>query len=273
MTGGGHDLLRTGDVVMDMNGKIAVVTGGGSGIGAGICEELAKCGARVIVTDINEEDAKKVVDAIKHFGGKVEAKKLNVTDYDQIKQLGDYVKETYGLIDYWVNSAGISKIVPFFEHTEKIWDDTLDINLKGQFLCSKIAVEHMLEKGKGSIINLSSQSGKVGTSSYQAYCSSKFGVIGLTQSLAAEFGPKQIRVNSIAPGVIYTPMWDQQKKDYAKKRDLNPDEVMDYFKSKIPLRKLGTVEDVAKLACFLLSDDAGYISGQTINLNGGDIMF
>ncbi|WP_407857794.1 SDR family NAD(P)-dependent oxidoreductase [Enterococcus hailinensis] len=256
-----------------MNGKIAVVTGGGSGIGAGICLELARIGAQVIVSDINGEAALEVAKEIEDNGFKAEARKLDVTNANDIKELGDYIKEKYGLVDYWVNSAGISKIIPFFEHTEELWDNTLDINLKGQFLCCKVAVEQMLEKGKGSIINLSSQSGKVGTSSYQAYCSSKFGVIGLTQSLAAEFGPKGIRVNSIAPGVIYTPMWDEQKKDYAKKRNLNPDEVMDYFKAKIPLRKLGTVEDVAKLVKFLLSDDATYITGQTINLNGGDIMF
>ncbi|MFS7424535.1 SDR family NAD(P)-dependent oxidoreductase [Carnobacterium maltaromaticum] len=256
-----------------MNGKIAVVTGGGSGIGAGICLELARIGAQVIVSDINGEAALEVAKEIEDNGFKAEARTLDVTNASDIKELGDYIKEKYGLIDYWVNSAGISKIIPFFEHTEELWDNTLNINLKGQFLCCKVAIEQMLEKGKGSIINLSSQSGKVGTSSYQAYCSSKFGVIGLTQSLAAEFGPKGIRVNSIAPGVIYTPMWDEQKKDYAKKRNLNPDEVMDYFKAKIPLRKLGTVEDVAKLVKFLLSDDATYITGQTINLNGGDIMF
>lgn len=256
-----------------MNGKIAVVTGGGSGIGAGICLELARIGAQVIVSDINREAALEVAKEIEDNGFKAEARTLDVTNASDIKELGDYIKEKYGLIDYWVNSAGISKIIPFFEHTEELWDNTLNINLKGQFLCCKVAIEQMLEKGKGSIINLSSQSGKVGTSSYQAYCSSKFGVIGLTQSLAAEFGPKGIRVNSIAPGVIYTPMWDEQKKDYAKKRNLNPDEVMDYFKAKIPLRKLGTVEDVAKLVKFLLSDDATYITGQTINLNGGDIMF
>lgn len=256
-----------------MDGKIAVVTGGGSGIGEGICKELATIGVQVIVSDIDEDSARRVATEIENSGGKADSKRLDVTKSDEIKNLGTYIKEKYGLVDYWVNCAGISKIIPFFDHTEELWDETIDINLKGQFLCCKVAVEHMLEKGKGSIINLSSQSGKVGTSSYQAYCSSKFGVIGLTQSLAAEFGPNGIRVNSIAPGVIYTPMWDKQKVDYAKKRNLEPDQVMDYFKSKIPLRKLGTVEDIAKLVIFLLSDDATYITGQTISVNGGDIMF
>jgi len=258
---------------MDMEDKLAVVTGGGSGIGAGISEELAKNGVKVIVTDINISNVDRVVSKIKNTGGKSEGKLLDVTNYDEIKQFSDYIKNNLGLIDYWINCAGISKIIPFFDHTEEIWNETLDINLKGQFLCNKVAIEHMLENGKGNIINLSSQSGKVGTNNYQAYSSSKFGVIGLTQSLAVEFGPKNIRVNSIAPGVIATPMWKKQKEDYAKKKNLEPDEVMNYFKAKNPMRRIGTVEDVAKLTCFLLSDDASYINGQTINVNGGDIMF
>lgn len=256
-----------------MENEIAIVTGGGSGIGASICKELASQNMYVVVTDIIGENASETVNEIKRNGGKGESYQLDVTNYEAIVELGKYIEKQYGLIKYWINCAGISIITPFENHTEELWDKTLDINLKGQFLCCKVAIEHMKKNGGGSIINLSSQSGKVGTSSYQAYCSSKFGVIGLTQSLAKEYGPQGIRVNSIAPGVIYTPMWEKQKADYARKRNLDEDKVMEYFKSKIPLRKLGTVEDVAKLTYFLLSDDASYITGQTINLNGGDIMF
>src|SRR5699024_6439271 len=157
---------------------------------------------------------------------------------NEIAEFGNKIKENYGLIDYWVNNAGISEIVSFFNHTEELWDQTMEINLKGQYLCCKLAIEQMLEKGKGSIVNISSQSGKVGTSSYQAYSSSKFGVIGLTQSLSTEFSSKGIRVNSVAPGVVYTQMWANQKKDYAKKRNLDPDKVMDYFREKIPAKRL-----------------------------------
>ncbi|MBP3041040.1 SDR family oxidoreductase [Bacillaceae bacterium Marseille-Q3522] len=253
--------------------KIAVVTGGGSGIGTGICHELAKEGATVFVTDINEELAIEVAEDISLKGEKAVPFKLDVTNFEEISALGEKIKREYGLIDFWVNNAGISKITPFFNHNEELWDSTLNINLKGQFLCCKVAIAQMLEKGKGSIVNMSSQSGKVGTSNYQAYCSSKAGVIGLTQSLSTEFASKGIRVNSVAPGVIYTPMWEKQKKDYAKKRNLDPDEVMNYFKSKIPARRIGTVEDVAKAVSFLLSDDSDYVTGQTINVNGGDIMF
>lgn len=258
---------------MKFKDKVAVVTGGGSGIGKGICLDLANKGATVIIVDVNLDDANMVKEEILKAGNQADAYKLDVSNYDDVQKFGSYIKANYKRIDSWINSAGISKIKPFSEHDEALWDKTLDINLKGQFNCCKVAIECMLEHGSGSIVNLSSQSGKVGTSSYQAYCASKFGVIGLTQSLAAEFGPHGIRVNSIAPGVIYTPMWDMQKVDYAKKRNLEEDNVMDYFKSKIPLRRLGTVEDVSNLVSFLISDDASYITGQTISLNGGDIMF
>lgn len=253
--------------------KIALVTGGGSGLGEGISQQLAQEGAKVVVTDINLTGAKRVAEEIVKSGGEALALQLDVTNSQSIQEVGQVVKEKFGLIDYWVNNAGISKITPFFDHTEELWDQTLNINLKGQFLCCKEAITQMLEKGQGSIVNMSSQSGKIGTSNYQAYCASKFGVIGLTQSLSAEFASQGIRVNSVCPGVIYTPMWDQQKIDYGKKRNLEPDEVMDYFKNKIPAKRLGTVEDIAKAVCFLLSDDADYITGQALNLNGGDSMF
>ena len=255
-----------------LKGRVALVTGGASGIGAGVCKELAKNGASVVVTDINKEAAEKVANEINENSGRAIACKLDVTKAEEIRSVGEIAKNEFGLVDIWVNSAGISIITPFFNHTEEIWDKTMDINLKSQFLCSKEAITQMLEKGGGSIINMSSQSGKVGTSSYRAYCASKFGVIGLTQSLSKEFAKDKIRVNAVCPGVVYTPMWEKQTADYGKKRNLAEDEVMDYFRDKIPAHRLGTVEDVAKLIAFLASDNSDYITGQAINLNGGDYM-
>lgn len=255
------------------DGKIAVITGGGSGIGAGICKCLAKEGATVIVCDVNMKNAQETVNSINLNQGLAEAFRLDVTNEEAIQNFGKTVKAKYGNINYWVNNAGISKITPFFNHTNEIWDTTMNINLKAQYLCCKVAIEQMLELETGSIVNMSSQSGKVGTDDYQAYCASKFGVIGLTQSLAKEFGPKGIRVNSVCPGVVYTPMWELQKKDYARKKDMEPEDVMKYFSDKIPLKRLGSVEDVANVVAFLLSDEAAYLTGQAINVNGGDIMF
>ncbi len=257
---------------MRLKDKVAVITGGGSGIGEGICLELAKQGAKVAVTDVNIEGAERVANAIKENDGIAKAYRLDVTNMENIKEVGNLVKKEFGLVDIWVNSAGISIITPFFEHTEEIWDMTMNINLKGQFLCCKEAISQMLENGGGSIINMSSQSGKVGTNNYQAYCASKFGVIGLTQSLSKEFAKEGIKVNAICPGVVNTPMWEKQAADYGKKRNLKEDEVMDYFRGKIPAHRIGTVEDIAKLVVFLSTSDSDYITGQALNVNGGDYM-
>ena len=253
--------------------EIAVVTGGGVGIGEGICKRLAQDGIKVIVTDIDFIKAKSVSDMICDLGGQSDAMQLDVVDEKNIHQVVENILLKHGNIRYWVNNAGISKIAPFLNHTNELWDATLNVNLKSQFLCCKEIIPYMIENGGGAIVNMSSQSGKVGTNEYQAYCSSKFGVIGLTQSLAKEFGEKNIRVNAICPGVVYTPMWDNQKYDYAKKKNMNPEDVMEYFRKKIPLGRLGTVEDIANTALFLLSNQSAYITGQAINVNGGDIMF
>ncbi len=258
---------------MKFSGKTAVITGGGSGIGRGTCLKLAGEGAKVIVADINEAAANQVAKEIKEKGGTARAFKLDVTNYAEIEKLGNQVKKDFGFIDFWINDAGVSKILPFFEHTEEIWDQTIAVNLKGQFLCCKVAIAQMLENGGGNIVNMSSQSGKVGTSNYQAYCASKFGVIGLTQSLSKEFAGKGIRVNAVCPGVVYTSMWEKQEADYAAKRNLDPHKVMDYFKDKIPANRIGTVNDVTNTITFLLSNESSYITGQAINVNGGDIMF
>ena len=253
--------------------KIAVVTGGGSGIGEGICKRLACDDIMVIVTDIDLNKAKVVKDIICSAGGNADAMQLDVTDEKSINEVIQNINTKHGCINYWINNAGISKITPFLNHTNDLWDQTMNINLKSQFLCCKEVIPQMIKNGYGSIVNMSSQSGKVGTNDYQAYCSSKFGVIGLTQSLAKEFGEKGIRVNAVCPGVVYTPMWDNQKYDYATKKGMNPEDVMDYFKSKIPLKRLGTTEDVANVESFLLGEQSSYITGQAINVNGGDIMF
>lgn len=258
---------------MSFNKKVAIVTGAGSGIGREISLELAQEGSIVVCIDANKKSASETEELISRKGVTSNSFEIDVRVKKDIDNMVDSVVNKFGTIDYLINCAGISTITPFLQHSESLWDQTLDVNLKGQFLMCQAVIPIMLKQESGSIVNMSSQSGKVGTTQYAAYCSSKFGVIGLTQSLAKEFGPNGIRVNSIAPGVVYTHMWEKQKFDYAKKRNLDPNHVMDYFKEKIPLRRLGTEEDVAKLTRFLLSDNASYITGQTINLNGGDIMF
>ncbi len=255
-----------------LENKAAVVTGGGRGIGATICRSFAEEGALVGVMDIQNEAAEQVAEEIQHSGGQAIAVACDVTNQISVEQAADRVEQELGPLAIWVNNAGVSHILPFLDCTEQIWDQTLEVNLKGAFLGCQAAIRRMLPRNCGVIINMSSQSGRVGNSHYAAYCASKFGIIGLTQSLAVEFAGEGIRVNAICPGVVPTPMWDTQIEDYGRKRDLDSDEVMSYFASKIPMGRIGRAEEVARAAVFLASDDADYITGQAINVSGGAVM-
>jgi Dehydrogenases with different specificities (related to short-chain alcohol dehydrogenases) len=255
-------------------GKTAVFTGAGSGIGAATCKAFAKNGANVVAIDLVKENVDKTVEDIRLAGGNAIGCCLDVTDKKAVNLAAEKIFEKFKTIDIWMNCAGISRIIPTLECSEDIWNLTLDVNLKGMFFCCQAAINYMhSQKSGGVIINLSSQSGKKAGGQYAAYCSSKFGVIGLTQSLAVEFAKEGIRVNAICPGVVETPMWDKQKADYAKKRNIKPEEVMQYFCDTIPLGRLGTYEDVSELAMFLAGEKSSYITGQAINLAGGSIMF
>ncbi len=248
--------------MMRLEGKIAVVTGGGRGIGAEICTEFAREGAIVTVTDLDDMSAKRTAREISGSGGKADSWSFDVTDGKVVDDTAGEIEERLGSIDIWVNNAGISKVVPFLDCSEELWDLTMRVNLKGAFLGCRAAIKRMLPRKRGVILNMSSQSGKTGSSNYQAYCASKFGIIGLTQSLAVEFAGHGIRVNTLCPGVVFTPLWDEQLADYAEKRNMKPEEVKPYLESRIPMGRLCTPGDVAKAAVFLAGDDASYITGQ-----------
>jgi len=252
-----------------LGGRIAVVTGGGGGIGAAVCAALAAEGAAVAVCDSRGDAARAAADAIRAAGGTARAWDVDVSRRAAVETASGEIAATLGEPDIWVNTAGISRIVPFLECTDDIWDRTLAVNLTGTFLCCQAAIRRMLPRGRGSIINMSSQSGKTGTSQYAAYCASKFAVIGLTQSLAVEFAGGGIRVNAVCPGIVFTPMWDGMVEDYARKRAMEPRDVRPFLEKRIPLGRLGTAQDVAQAVVFLASDDAAYITGQAVNLSGG----
>jgi sorbitol-6-phosphate 2-dehydrogenase len=225
------------------------------------------------VTDVAAEAAERIAAEIRAAGGQALAWGFDVTDQASVEQATEAIEQRLGPLELWVNNAGISRVVPFLDCSEALWDLILAVNLKGTFIGCQAAVRRMAPRQRGVILNMSSQSGKAGNSHYAAYCASKFGVIGLTQSLAQEFAAQGIRVNALCPGVVFTPLWDKQLEDYARKRHIKPKEVSSYLAEKIPLGRLCTPQDVAQVAVFLASDDAAYLTGQAINISGGTVMY
>jgi len=255
-----------------LTGKRALVTGAGRGIGRAIALELAARGCAVAVNDLSAEQAEKVAGEIAQLRGRALALPADVRRRSEVQQMVRRVVEEWGGLDILVNNAGISRIVPFLEMEEETWDDILETNLKGAYLSAQEALRQMMVQRAGVIVNISSQSGKEGNACYAAYCASKFGLIGLTQSLAQEFAPLGIRVNAVCPGVCFTELWEEQLADYARKRGLKPEEVKPYLESKVPLGRLGSPEEVARVVAFLVSEEASYITGQAINITGGVVM-
>jgi len=264
--------LRMDHMADRLEQRVVVVTGGGRGIGAAICGQFALEGDKVAVTDLRREAAEKVAAEILQAGGQAAAWGFDVSDRQAVEAAADEIESQLGPLAVWVNNAGISRIVPFLKCSEEMWDLIQRVNLKGTFIGCQVAIRRMLPRKRGVVLNLSSQAGKVGSSSYAAYCASKFGIIGLTQSLAVEFARWGIRVNAICPGIAFTPMWDEQLADFARKKNIAPEDVRPYLKSRIPMGRLCTPEDVARVAVFLASDDAAYITGQALNVSGGGVM-
>jgi len=255
-----------------LKSKIALVTGAAQGIGRAISLRFAQEGADIVINDLHKKDLKILQKEIQNLGKKSLIAIADVSQRQEVEKMRDLVKQEFGRLDILVNNAAISRIIPFWEMTEEIWDQILDINLKGTFLCCLVFVPMMMEKRSGKIINISSKSGKVGSSAFAAYCASKFGVIGLTQSLALDMAPYGITVNAICPGIVFTPHWEKLKIEYARKKGIMPEEVKAHLESKIPLGRAQTPEEVAAVAAFLASSEANCMTGQAINVAGGQEM-
>lgn len=252
--------------------QIAVVTGAGQGIGRGIALRLAQEGCNVTVADINFEKAKEVATEIQSLDKQSLPLQIDVTKAEDAERMIEETVRHFGRVDILVNNAGIIRVAFLPEVSEEDWDAVLDVNLKGTFLCSRAAARVMIEQRSGNIINISSKSGKKGGLWLSAYCASKFGVIGLTQSMALDLAPFGIRVNAVCPGIVFTPMWDQLDFLYAKKLGIRPEEVRAKYIEKIPMGRECSVEDVANVVVFLASDLASYLTGQAINVAGGQEM-
>ena len=225
------------------------------------------------VTDLRREAAEQVARDIRASGGQALAWDFDVAEHGAVESAADEIEQQLGPIDIWVNNAGISRVIPFLDCTDELWDLILQINLKGTFIGCQVAIRRMMPRKRGVILNMSSQSGKAGNSHYAAYCASKFGVIGLTQSLALEFAREGIRVNALCPGAVFTSLWDDQHiGEYARKRNMRPEDVEAYLADKVPVGRLCTPQDVARTALFLATDEAEFIIGQAINITGGLVM-
>ena len=247
----------------NLNGKVAVITGARKGMGRSHALTLAKAGVKVVVADISLEDCQKVVEEIKKNGGEALAIKCDVSQKSEVDEMVKKAIEKFGKIDILVNNAGICQFKPFLELTEEDWDKTLDINLKGYFLCAQATAKEMVKQKSGVIINIASvamgQQG-VGMPNIVHYCASKGGIAGMTEALAVELAPYNIRVNAISPGMIETSMISSVKQD---------PKMMEAMLARVPMRRVGRSEEVSNLVLFLASDDSSYMTGSTVVIDGG----
>ena len=249
--------------MFNLHGKIALITGAGSGMGRADALALASQGAKVILTGRHEGDCDAVAEEIDSLGGESYAYHMDVSKKDQIDQVFDEVISHFGRVDILVNNAGIFKPKPAMEITEEEWDETLSINLKGQFLCAQRAAQEMKKRKWGRIINISSiASGGagIGFSGAAHYTASKGGILGMTETLADEWAQYGITVNAIAPGAIDTPMVDASHMSK---------EAMQAMLAHIPLKRMGKPEEVSAAVAFLASEEASYITGATLYIDGG----
>ncbi len=247
------------EATLSLENKVAVVTGASRGIGRAIALELAKRGAAVVVNYNHAADkAQEVVAAIRETGGQAEAFQANVAEFAQAKALIDFAVKTFGGIHILVNNAGITRDNLIMLMKEDDWDAVIATNLKGTFNCSKAAVRPMMRKRWGRIINISSVAGTIGNPGQTNYSASKAGQIGFTKALAREVASRNITVNAIAVGYIETDIWEGV-----------PDEAREQILQMIPLGRKGEPEEVAYAVAFLASDQAAYITGQVLGVNGG----
>jgi len=254
-----------------LEGKVAVVTGGGAGIGASICAELADEGARIVVADIDENAAARVARRLERKGIGTMAAKLDVRSGDSISLAIRKIGAQMGSPDILVNNAGVLTMSPFLELSEKDWDFVMDVNAKGVFLCTKLfAAEMARRKKRGIIVNIASIAAKVPLAHQAHYCASKAAVVALTKVSAVELAPYGIRVNVVCPGAIDTEMFANVLDYEAKLAKTKPGDIKKAILSNIGLGRLIKPSEIAGVVAFLCSDRASVISGQAINVDGGN---
>ncbi len=249
--------------LFNLNGKVAIITGGRRGMGRTHCLALSDAGAKVIVSDISLDECEDVVSEIKERGGDAIAVKCDISKKTEVEEMVKKAKDYFGKVDILVNNAGIADFKDFFSMTEEEWDRTLDINLKGYFLCTQAAAREMKDQGSGVIVNIGSIAmGQVGIGfpNLAHYVASKGGIAGMTAGLVIDLSSYNIRVNTIAPGVIETPMVDPLKTDKEGLKGLL---------ARLPMKRMGHPEEISSVVLFLASDASSYMTGAVIPVDGG----
>ncbi|MBV9802681.1 MAG: SDR family oxidoreductase [Solirubrobacterales bacterium] len=249
---------------LDLEARVALVTGAASGIGCGIATVLAREGATLVLSDLDLERARAVADELG-----ATAMHHDVTSWSSCQEVVERTLETHGRIDILVNNAGVSRSVPFHELDEAEWDRVNDVNAKGVFMTTRAVVPHMMARRSGSIISISSMVGKEAIPLFVHYSASKFAVIGLTQGLAKELAPYNVRVNAVCPGVVRTPLWEPLLEQLSANKGITRDEAWQEFVDGIPLARPQEPEDIGEAVAFLASDRARNMTGQGINVTGG----
>jgi NAD(P)-dependent dehydrogenase (short-subunit alcohol dehydrogenase family) len=264
-------------------GKVVIVTGAGQGIGRGIAHRFAKEGAYIVIAEYNQANAEAVASECTAFGLEAVAYPIDIGDINQIEEMVKHVVERFGRIDGLVNNAGVSMPGPLFDIKPESWDPVLRVNLRGLFFCLQRVARQMVaqipddvkqagraERSYGKIVNFSSVAGRSGRPYDAAYSATKWGVISLTQSAAQYLAPYNINVNAICPGLVPTPMWDNiDQVQGVQRHGLQPGEWMRKTIESIPLKRAATPDDIAAAVSFLCSEDADYITGQALNVDGG----
>jgi sorbitol-6-phosphate 2-dehydrogenase len=256
-----------------LEGQVAIVTGAAQGLGEALVTRLDREGCKVVVADINYEAAQKVAESLHH----AIAVKVDVTDEAQVEVMVNTAVEKFGKLDLMVANAAILIAKPVVEFEADKWRKMIDVNLTGYFLCAKAAARVMIPNGKGNIIQINSKSGKKGSYKNSAYAAAKFAGIGFTQSLALEMAEYGIRVNAICPGnLLNSTLWNEGPnslfKQYAANQGITEEQVRQKYLSQVPLRRSCECEDIANAMVFLASEDASYMTGQAINVTGGQEM-